>query len=128
MTREELIRMPEYHIAQASDAYWKKNKDIEEANIMSAFEDGADWMRENLDILWKDPKFELPKEAVHSDVMWCSQQVLTRKKFTTIEGVERYHYEVCMYMFDKGGYWIILNAQNRFYEPDEWIELKIFAE
>lgn len=52
MTREEFIRMPEYHIAQASDAYWKKNKDNEEANIMSAFEDGADWMCENLDLLW----------------------------------------------------------------------------
>ena len=77
--------------------------------------------------VWKDPKKELPKEAVHADTLWGSQQVLTRKKIKTSTGVERYTYEVCWYMFDSGGYWVIINNQTRFYEPDEWCELEIFA-
>ncbi len=76
---------------------------------------------------WKNAKEELPKEACHHSELWCSQQVLTRKKFKTFEGVDRYHYEVCMYNFDHGGSWMILNNQNKFYEPDEWCELEIFA-
>ena len=39
--------------------------------------------------VWKDPKKELPKEAVHADTLWGSQQVLTRKKIKTSTGVER---------------------------------------
>ena len=76
---------------------------------------------------WKNAKDELPKECCHHPELWCFQQVLTRKKFKTSEGIERYSYEVCMYMFDKGGWWMIRNDQNRFYEPDEWCELEIFA-
>ena len=78
-------------------------------------------------IEWKDPNIELPAEACHYPELWCSQQVLTRKKFKTLEGVERYNYEVCMYNFDHGGSWMIMNDQNKFYEPDEWTELEIFA-
>ena len=76
---------------------------------------------------WKNAKEELPKEACHYPELWCSQQVLTRKKFKTSEGIERCHYEVCRYMFDKGGHWEIINSPAKFYEPDEWCELKIFA-
>ena len=125
MTREELIRMPEYHIAQASDAYWKKNKDIEEANIMSAFEDGADWMRENLDILWKQCSIELPPEICHYDYYWASNDVLTRKKIKTPDGIEKYVYHVCVYLYDEKR-WMILDNQMQFYEPDEWIELNLY--
>ena len=82
-------------------------------------------MNETFD--WKNAKKELPKEACHYPELWCSQQILTRKKIKTSEGIERYHYEVCMYMFDKGGYWEIINNPTKFYEPDEWCELKIFA-
>ena len=76
---------------------------------------------------WKNAKEELPKEVYHYPELWCSQQVLTRKKFKTSEGVERYHYEVCRYMFGNGGRWEIINNTVKFYEPDEWVELKIFV-
>ena len=46
MTREELVEMREYEIANASNEYWKKHEDTD---AMTAFEDGVEWADKNPD-------------------------------------------------------------------------------
>ena len=43
MTREELVNSRQYQITNAAIDYYRKYKDIEEADMVSTFEDGAEW-------------------------------------------------------------------------------------
>ena len=61
MTREELVQMREYKVAQASTEYWNKNKDNDEVSIMTAFEDGVDWADDNPKDPWVYVHEETPE-------------------------------------------------------------------
>lgn len=61
MTREELLHMREYKVAQASTEYWSKNKNNDEVSIMTAFEDGVAWSDEHPKDPWVDVKDGTPE-------------------------------------------------------------------
>lgn len=61
MTREELVQMREYQVAQASTEYWNKNKDNDNVSILTAFEDGVAWADAHPENPWISVKDRLPK-------------------------------------------------------------------
>ena len=67
MTREELLQMREYKVAQASTEYWKKNMDNDEVSIMTAFEDGVVWADEHPKNPWISVEDRLPERMTSID-------------------------------------------------------------
>ena len=86
MTREELVNMRAYKVAQASTEYWYKNKNDKDVSIMTAFEDGVEWADNNPDNPWKNAKNEFPFVAKYAV---CSKPVFVCIK----DG----HFEVAIY-------------------------------
>lgn len=62
MTREELVQMREYQVAQASTEYYNKHP---KSDPISAFEDGVAWADEHPKNPWHKTDEDFPKEGVH---------------------------------------------------------------
>lgn len=74
---------------------------------------------------WKKVKDELPKEACHTETLWCSQQVLVREPYETPNHEMRYSYDIAWYHFNIKCF--LSKEMEKVLHPTEWCELEIFV-
>ena len=75
--------------------------------------------KNNMD--WKNVKEEIPAEAAHTDMIWCSQNVLARYSWHG-----RYVYAVCWYDFE-GKCFMTSGVSEKYFPATEWCELEIYC-